>query len=106
MAMTQDETIDWDRLDRFARSDGRPAERTQLTAWVEANPRLRELVNVMQTIGGARTGPVPDARRALRIVQQRLGMTEMADQPARQAASVTPGATVHSYDSTASGRGT
>ena len=106
MATTHDETIDWDRLDRFARSAGSPDESAQLAAWVESDPRVRELAHVMRTIGGARMFPAPDAGRALREIQRRLGMTERADQAARQVASATPGATVHSYDSTASGRGT
>ena len=106
MATTPDETIDWDRLDRFACSAGSFDERAVLTAWVESDPRIRELANVMRTIGSERTRPTRDAARALREVQRRLGMTERADQTVRQVASATPGATVHSYDSTARGRGT
>jgi hypothetical protein len=106
MATTSDETIDWDRLDRFARSAGSFDERAVLAAWVESDPRIRELANVMRTIGSPSTRPARDAARALREVQRRLGMTERADQTVRQVASATPGATIHSYDSTARGRGT
>ena len=72
MAMEHDETIDWERLDRFVCGAGSSRERVALAVWAESNPRIRHLADVMRSVGGARTGSVPDAKRALRDVQQRI----------------------------------
>ena len=56
MAMEHDETIDWERLDRFVCGTGSWTERVSLATWVESNPRIRQLADVMRSVGGARTG--------------------------------------------------
>ena len=75
MAMEHDETIDWERLDRFVCGAGSSRERVSLAVWVESNPRIRHLADVMRSVGGARAGAPPDARRALRSVQRRIDKT-------------------------------
>ena len=76
MPMEHDETIDWERLDRFVCGAGSSRERVSLAIWVESNPRIRQLADVMRSVGGARTGSAPDARRALRDVQRRIGKAD------------------------------
>jgi hypothetical protein len=75
MAVEHDETIDWERLDRFVCGAGSSRERVSLAVWVESNPRIRHLADVMRSVGGARTGAAPDARRALRSVQRQIDKT-------------------------------
>jgi len=74
--MEHDETIDWERLDRFVCGAGSSRERVSLATWVASNPRIRHLAEVMRSVGGARTRSAPDARRALRDVQRRIGKAD------------------------------
>jgi hypothetical protein len=85
MALEHDESIDWERLDRFVRGAGSWEERASLTAWVESNPHIRQLAETMRTVGGLRTGPTPDAYRALREVQRQLGIADRPDRISRPA---------------------
>jgi hypothetical protein len=73
--MEHDETIDWERLDRFVCGAGSSSERVSLAVWVESNPRIRHLADVMRSVGRERTGAAPDARRALRSVQRQIDKT-------------------------------
>lgn len=70
-----DDEIDWERLDRFVRGEGTPAELTSLGRWVDANPTRRALADAMRTVGSTGPGPSPqwDATRALRRVERQRG---------------------------------
>ena len=73
MAYHQPTDIDWDRLDRFVCDVGDADERTMLELWIAANPERRELAEAMSSISRRRATP-PDAKGALRLVQERLGL--------------------------------
>jgi len=66
-----DDQIDWERLDRFVRGEGSPAERAALERWVEDDPTRRALADAMRTVGVPRSGDARrfDAALALRQVQ-------------------------------------
>jgi ferric-dicitrate binding protein FerR (iron transport regulator) len=67
-----DDQIDWERLDRFVRGEGSPADRAALERWVDEDPTRRALADAMRSAGAPRSGDAPrfDAVRALRRVQR------------------------------------
>ncbi len=67
--------IDWDRLDRYVTGDGTPEERAALRRWVEADPELEVLAEVMRT-AHRRAGEMPegwDLSGSWTAVTHRLG---------------------------------
>src|SRR5687767_7294063 len=66
-----DDQIDWERLDRFVRGEGSPAERVVLERWVDDDPKRRALAEAMRSAGVPTSGDARrfDAARALRRVQ-------------------------------------
>ena len=68
------DTIDWERLDRYAAGRGSPDELAALEAWVTAHPELRALAAAMRTVGrppGEAAGPW-DVASAWQRLRRRL----------------------------------
>lgn len=70
----KDETIDWERLDRYVSGEGTPEERAALERWVDSDPELRALAEAMRVVGrpvGAAPGEW-DARAGWQSLQNKM----------------------------------
>jgi ferric-dicitrate binding protein FerR (iron transport regulator) len=67
-----DDRIDWERLDRFIRGVGQPAERAALERWVDADPIRRKLADAMRSVGSRNPEQLSrwDGPAALRRLEQ------------------------------------
>jgi ferric-dicitrate binding protein FerR (iron transport regulator) len=67
-----DDRLDLERLDRFVRRQGTPAELAELERWVNADPSRRALADAMRTVG-SREPSAWNAQRALRKLERGRG---------------------------------
>ena len=77
--------MDLERLDRFVRREGTPAELAALERWVNADARRVALAEAMRTIGAPSPRPSAqwDAQRALRRLGQSVARGRYAKAPGR-----------------------
>lgn len=77
--------IDWERLDRYIAAEGTPEELEALRRWVESNPELQVVAEVMRT-AQRRPGAAPaswDPRNSWVAVAERLGLpADASSEPA------------------------
>jgi transmembrane sensor len=69
--------IDWERLDRYVARNGTPEELEDLQQWVDSDPELQVIVEVMRTAQRLpEASPVWNATASWSSVAERLGLPE------------------------------